>query len=389
MTLRLPCGLICEYIPNSSDAVFIAVTIKSGAFTDLNQPGISHFLEHMLMEIDDEIYNRINFSMTGTTLFDHTNFLLSAALSENNFCEILEVARNIVFGEYLCALSLEEVRKQIIKEYELVNQNDKFIVESQFIKDAEISEYMPIGDKEIINKIQFTDLLKHYKKHYKLEKMQISIVGGDPEWKAVINNVFNRIGKIGDKSWKKTKNIVSDVDKLYTEKKHYSCIVFVEDITIKSNEKAYSDLVKSISLTILEEYIKEDLGTIQEDVFAEIIQYSMNHKFVRVKFPKYKSISEIFTNIYFKLNQPCTLHLFGTITYQYIIMLEKNFYGFQYINHLIDCFLYEGKPYKNSDLLFLLGKNRISCLFDDVILYLRALLKSKNYFYRTCEGLIT
>ncbi|MBU5299504.1 hypothetical protein KQI45_05365 [Clostridium sporogenes] len=391
MFVQTPCGLLCEFIPNSSDALHVALIVKNGAFSDRDFPGRAHFLEHMLMEINLKDSESIDLSMKGTTLFEHTQFLISANLTFDSFIKALELVRNIIFGEYLSGTALEKVRCDILREYELALQNNSFIIESHLIQEVGINKNMPIGNRESIARMKFADLLDSYNKEYKIEKMKLCILGGHQEWVFQIIQMFSRRGKIGSNSASYFfNNTLYRIEEAYINKYDYEYTIFLKDNYFFTNNIALNDLVTTISLTLLEELIKGELGDIEDNVLADIVQFSAKYKFVRIRVKKYRSLlnpKKMLKKISSKLQKEKHSAIFDEIFHQYGVILERNDYGFQYIQHLVDCFIYDRQAYKNSDLLMFISEENKSNLFEIIMCYLNALLtKNRLYLYKVQEG---
>ncbi|MFV3011071.1 hypothetical protein ACLD43_01165 [Clostridium botulinum] len=391
MFVQTPCGLLCEFIPNSSDVLHVALIVKNGAFSDRDFPGRAHFLEHMLMEINLKDCESIDLSMKGTTLFEHTQFLISANLTFDSFIKALELVRSIIFGEYLSCTALEKVRCDILREYELALQNNSFILESHLIQEVGINKNMPIGNRESIARMKFADLLDSYNKEYKIEKMKLCILGGHQEWVFQIIQMFNRRGKIGSNSASYFfNNTLYRIEEAYINKYDYEYTIFLKNNYFFTNNIALNDLVTTISLTLLEELIKGELGDIEDNVLADIVQFSVKYKFVRIRVKKYRSLlnpKKILKKISSKLQREKHSAIFDEIFHQYRVILERNDYGFQYIQHLVDCFIYDRQAYKNSDLLMFISEENKSNLFEIIMCYLNALLtKNRLYLYKVQEG---
>lgn len=384
MYIKLPCGLLCNFEPNGSDIIHVALVVRNGAFSDYILPGTAHFLEHMLMEFKfNKNLNNANIHINGTTIFDHTKFLLSCSVGIIEFKQVLEIAKSIAFGEYLNSDNINKVRSDINKEYTLISQNQLFSLYSMLICHASINPYMPIGTRQSIDNMKYSILLDSYKRGYALTNMQLCISGGILEWYSEIVEIFRYPGKLASKSvgHDNNNNYLYRVEDYYSNSTADCTICFFNSYVVTENF-IYNDIIESIALTLFEEIIKKEIHVDDKKVIADIVQFSLLNKFVKI------TIKESFLNLNMRkhidnlkncLEEKSELNkIIDEIVVQYHFLLKKNEYGFQYIQHLIDCFVYNRTPYKNINILQYIDKNKVD-LSRNVILYLRGMLSSDNW----------
>lgn len=191
----MTCGLLCNYELNYSESIHIALIVKQGAYSDDNLPGTAHFLEHMLMEIREDIWVT-DLLMKGTTSFEYTKYELSLKADYMEFISALSIIKGIVYGEFLNPYLLEKVRTDILDEYNAKIQNSTFKMESDLIKRIGLCHFMPIGEEKKILEITYADIISSFNKGYKLPNMKLCIVGGKREWEYAIDDIFELPGKI-------------------------------------------------------------------------------------------------------------------------------------------------------------------------------------------------
>jgi hypothetical protein len=386
MEKRLACGLLCEYELNYSESTHMILIVKQGANSDNNLPGVAHFLEHMLMEIREDIW-MTDLSIKGTTSFEYTKYQLSFQSNYMEFINALSIVKGIVFGEFLNPYFLQKVRIDILKEYNAMLQDNAFKIESDLIRRIALSDSMPIGNEESILKISYADILKSFHSGYKLQNMKLCIVGGDREWEDVIDDVFDLSGKISSRIKLIKGNILARNDRYHNHFRDLNnqiCFMKIFD-----TNSPYMDLIENMSLTILEEMIKKKLNIIEDLIIVEVIQYVKKVRFIRICIKNIDiKIKDILNSVYEKIvsrSQSIKL-LYDDIKKQYCVGLKQEEYGYLYIQHLADCYIYNKKSYKNKELLeYIYHKN----VFDSIIDYLENLLNDdslETYSYLISGG---
>ncbi len=387
MEKKLTCGLLCKYELNYSESIHIALIVKQGAYSDDNLPGTAHFLEHMLMEIREDIWVT-DLLMKGTTSFEYTKYELSLKADYMEFISALSIIKGIVYGEFLNPYLLEKVRTDILDEYNAKIQNSTFKMESDLIKRIGLCHFMPIGEEKKILEITYADILSSFNKGYKLPNMKLCIVGGKREWEHAIDDIFELPGKISSRAKIRKENILARNSKYYNCLGELNCrICFIKMADAGS---PYMDLIESMSLTMLEEMIKNKLGITEDLSIVEVIHYIRKVRFIKICIKNIDvQIKDILRSVYKKVvrRDKSIILLCDDIKKQYCDELRKKEYGYLYIQHLADCYIYNRKPYRNDELLEYIYKRTdiMNCLLK----YLEKILmttEQETHYYRINGG---
>lgn len=355
--------------------VYFALVVKSGSFSDKKYFGEAHFVEHILLEFDRQnLYkNKIKYTIKGTTGLDKTVFTLSCKNKEEDIEKLIIMIKNIVMGKYLNKDNLESVKNDIIAEYniKITNNNEYSQMYQELLKSSQIVDFMPIGTIDDINKINYEDLVNHFKENYTTKNMAILFLGN-------FNHkiIFKKINKVFSNDFSGCieniepiiKNNKEPYNKLFmTNKKiifnNTSVHIFILN-TIDNHDIIKNELIETIVITSLEEILNILLDKIVHNIKIEVNQFSYKNRFIHIIALPQKTIY----NLKKKIDWICLQALNYLESNQWYKLLDKIFVAYynyfqqqnvnvlQQLNQMIDNFLYNKQIYNNSDLLLCLQK---------------------------------
>lgn len=376
--IKLDCGIDCKILnlKREEKKTYIALTVKSGSMSDNQYPGISHFLEHMLLHFEEKS-NFGNLYIKGTTGLDKTTYLFIC--SDEIISETLYLVNSIILGNTLNIHAIDDVRKEVEKEYFEKNNSKTYKLYNEFIKDANINIFLPVGTIEGIRKITFCDLCMFYKLFYRVENMCISIISNIYLENSFLNKIISPISK---KNTKKSWEIFDTTINKISENGLMNACTYIFWIVKRCIYKplAYADILESVSLTLVEEIIKEELQLSDDNICFNIVSLNTKYKIYRMIIRKKTFMSKIYlvlNDIVIKVKDKKVL--IDNIIYSYKQFLSsENVNPYIYINYMGDCFVYGNKEYDNNDLVQNLSK--ISGF--DIIQFITNCFKEKYYIYR-------
>ena len=381
-------GISCDFIESNMDMCYVSLVIRNGSLKDGKKFGVAHFLEHMLMQIDYESKGvGPDFFCVGTTSFDYTKYVISADNKIQNILIAIRIIFEIFNGIQLISDNLEKVRKDIINEYRMMSKSPFFKLYSIFIKELGISDYLPIGNLQDIESITYKDLIENFKREYNTSNAHIIILGGKKDWANKIWNVAieknfetdhlpNNL-EVKNSPDRRPSNLEDEFTVIFL-KSHVEC----EDIV-------YSELIESMALTFLEELYKEEGNIPENAITLDIFQPIKSIRYIRIIVSKelnFTFIIHVYKKVLTRIKCNNNIHqsLVNLIN-EYIKMLKKNEYGYQYIYHLVDAYIFDKKPYTNGELMKYIKSSERN-LLGDIVNFAASSLKKPVYYIYYLKG---
>lgn len=237
-----------QYIPQEKyEHASLILLVNVGSNNDGSRGGISHYLEHMLVAKLTNFFYDNNINFIATTYFDFTSYEI---LCKNNMDDILKyiyVLMDIYNGKYLTPNILENVRQDIILEFNQVTTS------SQYKRVIELSKYdnsignMAIGTIDTIKSLNYSEIINFYKENYL--DVTIGIVSElDIKTKLNVNKLEELSMEFLPKKYgKNPKGILFEQDSkyiLYQKEAYFNSsyrIRFIEDLSTSIIETFFFD----------------------------------------------------------------------------------------------------------------------------------------------------
>lgn len=194
--------------PHSLSTV-LSFYVKVGSCNeDVENNGISHFIEHMLYKGTKKYPNKLAISK----ILDELGVQFNAYTSKKNTCyyfkflsnteildKICEMSHNILFRSLFRDSDIEKECNVIIEEYNALQNSppDLFdeIVENMYFNKSSLGKSV-IGNPTSLKNITRRDLLEYHRTYYKPDNMVIVIGGNLPKnTVATITKHFGALGK--------------------------------------------------------------------------------------------------------------------------------------------------------------------------------------------------
>ena len=376
-----------------------AIVIKSGSLSDKKNFGEAHFLEHILLEFDrQKLYSNIKYKIKGTTSLDKTIFMLSC--ENKDIDRIIILLQNIISGKYLKKENIENVRLDVINEYnrEVLNNRAYSLMYKELLSLSKISNSIPIGNINSIKKIKYNDLVKYFKQNYVSENIAILCIGNfncNKIFKKILKNFDNNlIGKHLFYNIEKKKN--NFPNRIITSESHINVITpnieTIHIFVLKNFENEKDFLIESIITTFIHEILNFLLNDSIYDVKIEINQLCSKGRFIHIILFPNKHINDL--SLYIKYF--CSKILNYLENKQYYKLLDEIFAEYytyfsleevnsmQYINQMIDNFLYEKPIYNNnSEVIKLLEKiSNKEVIFNTKRIIENVMLNTDTYLFQ-------
>lgn len=240
-----------QYIPQKKyEHASLILVVNVGSNNDRNRSGISHYVEHMLVsKLTNFFYdNSVNF--IATTYFDFTSYEI---LCDNNIEEVLKyiyVLMDIYKGKYLTPSIIENVRQDIILEFNQVTTS------LQYKRVIELSKYdnsigsTSIGTIDTIKSLQYSEIINFYKESY--IDVTIGIVSElDIKTRLNIKKLEELSIESLPKKYGKNPKII-----LFTEDS--KCIIYQKEVYFKSSYR--TRFIEDLSTAIIETFIYDKYG---------------------------------------------------------------------------------------------------------------------------------
>lgn len=163
---------------------YCSLTVKWGSLQESHN-GIAHFLEHMLVIFDKKINFKYPYRLLATTAFDRTTYIILS--TQDGLEQSIQMLSLIMNGDFLQNQYMEEIRKDILKEYDFKQKSIASNMEYSLLYSIapHIACKIPIGDRESILSLTINDLEREFKSAYMFSNMEISLSSGIPYDKSI------------------------------------------------------------------------------------------------------------------------------------------------------------------------------------------------------------
>lgn len=198
------------------DRAELRLAIKAGSIQeDDDQLGIAHFVEHMafngtrhfekneLIDYLESIGTRFGADLNAYTSFDETVYMLQARtdsieLLEKGLLILEDWANGLLFDPE----EIDKERGVVISEWRTSLSPDQRMQQEYFpvlYKGSRYAERLPIGDPELIEKVDYATIRRFYEDWYRPDLMAIIAVGDfDIDW--MEEKIMQRFGSIPSQS---------------------------------------------------------------------------------------------------------------------------------------------------------------------------------------------
>lgn len=176
-------------IQNINDTIEIALVVHCGSMNEKKmQRGFSHLLEHMLISFDKFYYNpEINCS--GYTDFYYTYY--SFLTTQKHMDECIKFVKQIMSGEYITEDILENVRKDVLKEYDTFFLKKCDIEYQWLLRRTKYIDQLAIGDLDVIKNCTIEQLREYFLHNYISENFELIVMGNINEQETSILSCDN------------------------------------------------------------------------------------------------------------------------------------------------------------------------------------------------------
>ncbi len=211
-------GLTLILRKTDSNSVTFGVCVKTGSNNeDMNNRGVSHFIEHMVFEgtkkrTSQEIVRAIEKVGGEFNAFtDNEITFYYAKVPSRFFQRALDVISDMLENSIFDEKTIDKERKVIIEEINLWNDDPKAYQWELFQKTVyknHPARFPVIGFKDTLKKTKRKDILKYYNKYYAPNNMIVIITGNFPDnAETDIKNYFGNLKpkKIQEKKFKEEK----------------------------------------------------------------------------------------------------------------------------------------------------------------------------------------
>ena len=375
---RLYSKLEYIYIPCDMTDIYVGVMIKKGAMNDGGKKGLAHFVEHMLLCIPKIELMNANRFIKGTTFLDKTSYVISDDNSLENFINNIELMSNIVNGNYIFKDNVKKIKNDILREFYETMRAREIEIEKDFLKKSKIANYLPIGTKKDILNIEFEDIIDFFNSNYILENMQLCILGGEVSWEKYIKQKFcvKNYSKLYQSSEVYNIAIVKR-DKFHVYKydniDEYMCIYTNICHSYKLINSYYKN-IENVALGVIETIFHSKYGS--DSIFIEIVRYSNYNKILKIHFSNYTYYNE-FNKLIFSEDDRLFANTFKMLIDSLNESLKNGFFGYQYIEHIMDCKLYEEEIIDLKSTSHFLTLD-MKIIYKDVMEYIHSLGRKLN-----------
>lgn len=149
--------------------------IECGSMSENHdEKGFHHFLEHISLGFDKFNPDQ-RIKCSGFTDFYYTYFMFVIEVQLLEEC--LDRIEKIISGKYFEKNTFDDIKKDVIKEYEdTINciQTKEF---AHLLEDTEYMQHLAIGDLGVIQRCEFYKLQAFHKKNYKKANVNIIVMG--------------------------------------------------------------------------------------------------------------------------------------------------------------------------------------------------------------------
>jgi predicted Zn-dependent peptidase len=195
--------VLYQKIPNAT-SLSVGLWVKMGSrYESDNERGYTHFVEHMLFKgtkkrtakLQAEQIERVGGYFNAVTSREYTNFFITA--SKDDLKLSLDILSDMVFDPLLEKKDVQAESKVILEEMKsYMDSPDEFVYDEYFknIFHGNSLGLDIIGTKESVESATETSLRNFYEKHYKPNRMILSIAGDYSvnEIKDLTNQFFSK-----------------------------------------------------------------------------------------------------------------------------------------------------------------------------------------------------
>ncbi len=194
-------GLNVIFKQKKGNSVVVEICINVGSnYEQLNEKGISHFIEHMLFEgtkkrptnreISNEI-EKIGGEFNAYTTNERTCFYVKVL--KKHFSIAVDVISDIVQNSIFKESDIKKEKNVVCKEIDMVQDEPRFyqwdlLLQNMFTKHP--AKYPVYGHRKVINNLTRKKVLAYFHKYYVPNNMTLSIVGDFKDWKKEIEKKF-------------------------------------------------------------------------------------------------------------------------------------------------------------------------------------------------------
>lgn len=162
-------------LKNLHDTIGVSLIVHCGSMNEKKtQRGFSHILEHMLISFDKFDYNP-EISCFGYTDFYYTYF--SFFTTKKNITTCIECIRKIINGEFITKDILENIKKDVLKEYYSIFSKNHEMEYHWLLQGTKYIEQLAIGDLEVIKNCTIAQLKEYYLKNYVSNNFELIVMG--------------------------------------------------------------------------------------------------------------------------------------------------------------------------------------------------------------------
>lgn len=273
--------------------VCIKLLINVGSTHDNEKRGISHFLEHMLIEpFKSNNEFRKKYRLLGTTSFEYTSYEIECYNNLDNITNAFVILKNIISGQYLSYNTLESVRKDINNEFDFLMK--KIVLQNlhAIFLEKGINLSPPIGTKNFISSITYDDIVLFHKNNYSYAPISIFVSGSIDLniIKNIIEHIFNNFEKRD--IWKIPETTITNNNilkkYLITNTSNDNLKLYIENFHI--NFSLYNRVLEDFALVIIENLI--------ESYFKKTRNLQIQNKVTKIRlFGQYNYLSIEFRNL--------------------------------------------------------------------------------------------
>lgn len=269
----------------------MALTVKVGSiFQQKDNRGAAHLLEHVLMSfLTFNLIKNVRYTAKAYTDFNETIFYIKGPSDKNNFLQCLDIILGIVQGKFLEEKYFQRAKMDVLEEIE--SRHDKCTITDILLRESEYIEYLALGNREDVLKLEFKDIKDFFDKFYSADLMSLAIVGDILDmWKQrkIIEKKFDKIRHFSVKvdkpelSLRKYQNEEYYLEKFKGEKGVVNLnIIYKIDKTqtlIYDNTIAH-EIVEKVSIIVLKDKVSRRFAIPDIDIQFECKDFDQGYMF--------------------------------------------------------------------------------------------------------------
>lgn len=159
---KLQEGLEVMHLSNYNDISWLTLLIPIGSNHDNEDKGMAHLLEHSLIHSVKETMN-FPIGILGITQFDKTLYRIKCFQQDLVYISIRALIE-LWAGNYLCEEHMKKSKSEILLE---IVENEPIYANNKILLDEiGLSEFLPVGIAECIQKTNYNQLENFHKKNY-------------------------------------------------------------------------------------------------------------------------------------------------------------------------------------------------------------------------------